>query len=97
MFFDEPYSHECMDCMHKDDVMCDIKYWLRAVLDQLFGLEPFSKEDLSRYLNELTLQLGMDFPKIDLSVEMPDPTRILIDEWKAFNNDYLKLYAKTGT
>ena len=70
MFYrDEPYAEEeCFECSEKENVLTDVSYWLRAVLDQLYGLEEFKADDLERYLEELAHVVKMKLPKFDLAV-----------------------------
>jgi hypothetical protein len=91
---------DCFDCMEKENRLDDIKYWFKALTDQIFGIEDFDSETLSYYVNELTLRLGIDFPKSPVSVVRKDHTidiDKMIDVWKHFNNQYLANLEKTGT
>jgi len=67
--YDEPYAEpECFECSEKENKITDVMYWLRAVLDQLYGLEEFDAESLERYLEELTHVVDMKIPKLELAV-----------------------------
>lgn len=100
--YDEPPA-ECFDCMEKENRMDDIKYWFRAVLDQLFGLEEFDAESLERYTEELAAYLDMKIPSQALAVVRKNrtvekiSTTTVLEDWKQYNNQYLNNLAKTGT
>jgi hypothetical protein len=86
-------SHNCFDCQSKDNQIQDARYWLRAILDQLFGLGDFNKDLLFNSLEEMAHLLDVSLPDRDLSVVRKERTvdfSKLLEEWKKANNDYLK-------
>ena len=98
MYSEEPY--DCIACQAKDNQLQDARYWLRAVLDQLFGLEDFSQEVLFHYVEEFAHLLEIPLPNRDLTVVRKDRTvdiTKVLGEWKDVNNQYLKNLAKTGS
>jgi hypothetical protein len=99
--YDEPQAdHECFECMEKSNRLDDVKYWFRAVLDQLYGMEEFNAEDLERYVEELAAYLDMKIPKHELSVVRKDRTvdmTPMLEAWKNASHNYLKSLANTGT
>ena len=98
--YDEPQAeYECFECMEKENRIDDVKYWFRAVLDQLYGMEEFNKENLERYLEELSGYLNMKIPSTDLSVVRKNRTvdmTPMLDAWKNTNNQYLKSLVQIG-
>jgi hypothetical protein len=98
-FYDEPPS-KCFECAQKENRIDDIKYWFRAVLDQLYGLEEFDTDSLERYAGEAAAYLDMKLPNKNLAVVRKNRTvdvQPMLDSWKSANNQYLKSLAKTGT
>lgn len=98
--YEEPQAeYECFQCNEKSNRLDDIKYWFRAVLDQLYGMEKFNAEDLQLYLEEMSAYLDMKIPSHDLVVVRKgctvDMTPIL-DIWKTTSNEYLKSLVKIG-
>jgi hypothetical protein len=93
-------SCECFECMEKENRIDDIKYWFRAVLDQLFGLEEFDAEQLERCTEELACYLDMKIPSQPLAVvrknRMVDMAPVL-EAWKQSSIQYLQNLANTGT
>ncbi len=93
-------DEECFGCLEKDNRIDDIKYWFRAVLDQLFGVETFDTNQLDFYLEELAQRLGIDMPEPPLAVvrknQTTDATEML-NAWRYFNNQYLTTLQKTGS
>jgi hypothetical protein len=93
---DEPYSQApCYSCREKEDTLKEISYWFRAILDQLYGREKFSLEDLETYLDELAHHLHLNLPKEKLQLAMkpsslPLPFSQELQSWKDFNQQYLK-------
>ena len=97
LYDEPPAEYECIDCMEKENRLDDVKYWFRAVLDQLYGMEEFKAEDLKRYLEELSAYLSMKIPTHDLAVVRKDRTVELtpmLDAWKQANNQYLKILSQ---
>jgi hypothetical protein len=94
--YNEPTS-QCFECQEKENHLSDVKYWFRAVLDQLFGLEEFSRENLEHYTQELACYLNMKIPSQPLAVAEKKEVSKLMEEWKQFNNEYLKKLEKTGS
>ena len=97
MLFDEPPC-ECMECLEKDNKMQDVRYWFRAVLDQLYGLEEFDLEFLQHSLEQLGACVEIKFPEKPLIVQEKKPETIseMLDAWKVYNKNYLKSLAPTG-
>lgn len=98
-YYDEPPA-ECFECSEKENRLDDIKYWFRAVLDQLFGLEEFDAESLERYAEELAAYLDMKIPSQPLAVVRKNRTvemAPMLDAWKSASVQYLKSLAKTGS
>ena len=93
-------DEECFGCLEKDNRIDDIKYWFRAVLDQLFGVETFDTNQLYFYLEELAQRLGIDTPEPPLAVvrknQTTDVTQVL-NAWRNFNYQFLKELQKTGS
>jgi hypothetical protein len=108
MYFlaDEPEPEQnCFCCMHKEDVISDVQYWLRAVLDQLYGLEEFNQEDLERYIEELAHVVEMRIPQVPLAVVREKRTvetqpsvdlTPVLNAWKILSTTYLKSLTNTG-
>lgn len=69
--YDEP-PVDCFECAEKENILGDVKYWFRAVLEQLYGVEKFNEVNLERYLEETCAYLGMSLPKRDLNVQEKD-------------------------
>lgn len=90
-YYDEP-SHECFECLEKENRIQDITYWFKAVTDQLYGREEFDAETLERYLDELAGYINTKLPSQKLAVE-PSP---ILENWKVINNHYLKSLASSG-
>lgn len=88
---------ECFECCEKANRIDEVKYWVNALLDQLYGIEEFSIENLESYLEELTFRLEMKLPNQRLAVVRKNRTDDILDSWKQFNNQYLNNLAKTGT
>lgn len=103
--WDEPYAEEeCFECSEKENQLTDVAYWLRAVVDQLYGLEEFSAENLEHYLDELAHVAKIKLPQLQLAVstirENPTVERAnrttesntsgLLNSWISANNQYLK-------
>jgi hypothetical protein len=97
--YNEP-QEECDECLKKDNDLDDTKYWFRAALDQLYGLENFNENVLERALEEIAACLVMNMPKRSLVVEKKSPTTepalSFLDCWIGFNTKYLKSLEKTG-
>jgi hypothetical protein len=93
-------EEDCFDCCEKENRLGDVKYWFRAVLDQLYGKEEFNSEELERYLEELGGYLDMKVPSTQLSVVRKDRTvemAPMLDAWKQASVQYLKNLAKAGS
>lgn len=98
-YYDEPPA-ECFECSEKENRLDDVKYWFRAVLDQLFGVEEFDAKSLERYTEELAAYLDMKIPSQALAVVRKNRTvemAPMLDAWKSASVQYLKSLAKTGT
>lgn len=98
-YYDEPPA-ECFECSEKENRLDDVKYWFRAVLDQLFGLEEFDAERLEQYAEELAAYLDMKIPRQPLAVIRKNRTvemAPMLDAWKSASVQYLKSLAKTGS
>lgn len=104
--YDEPQAeYECFECMEKENRLDEVKYWFRAILDQLYGAEEFNPEKLEDYLQELASYIGMSGKPFlrTLSVtgvrknRTVEKTTEMLEEWKTLNNQYLTTLAKTGT
>jgi hypothetical protein len=98
--FAEPPT-DCDDCFAHENLLDEIKYWLTAVLDQIYGKEKFDEETLHFYLDELTHRLEMKNHSQSVAVtgkeKSTDFTENMLDTWKVFNNGYLQTLAKTGS
>ena len=94
--YDEPPCDECLHCMEKENRLEDVKYWFQPVLDQLYGFEAYCPTDLIRYLNELTILLGMKLPKETLGIMQRGHSHDFVERWVEFNTQYLN-NLKTGT
>lgn len=103
--YNEPYAEpECFACSEKENKITDVMYWLRAVLDQLYGLEEFDAECLERYLDELAHVVDMKLPKLELAVGSLRNSEtvarenrttdtnfsVILNGWVEANNQYLK-------
>ena len=84
----------------------EVKYWVQAIIDQLYGIEAFAEEDLDRYIQELCCCIDMRIPRraskrMDLVVERKSQAASiddsLLETWKQFNNQFLKSLNNTGS
>jgi hypothetical protein len=79
---------ECFDCMKKENVLVDAKYWLSEVVRQLYSGEYFDSDDFEHCLEELAATCGLKIPIIELNIER---RKIIdIDQWKQWNLQHLK-------
>jgi hypothetical protein len=88
---------ECDDCLEKSNRLDDVKYWLRAILDQIYGLEEFDESKLENYLDELSGYLNMKLPVRDLVISRKQNKQdriTYLDDWKQFNNNFLTAISK---
>lgn len=100
--WDEPYAEEeCFACSEKENKLTDVAYWLRAVLDQLYGLEEFNSESLEHYLDELAHVVQMKLPQLELAISKGETVvrksqttesniSVMLNSWISANNQYLK-------
>ena len=93
MYVYSDHHDECHECQKQDNQLREARYWLRAICDQLFGLENFKEEDLFHRLEEMAFVLDIPLPDRDLAVVRKERTvdfNKLLHEWKEVNNEYLK-------
>lgn len=96
-YSDEP-PVECWQCDEKNNKIDDIKYWFRAVLEQLYGQEEFDAKSLENCLDELSGFLDMKLPKQQLAVvgHVRDDMSQLLDGWQKYNKEFFNQLAKVG-
>lgn len=88
--FEEPH-YECYNCQHKDNQLDDIKYWLLAINEHLYGQNELNEDLLEHCLTELAHIVGIKFSDQPLNIKRKQTTIVhLLDEWKEANNQYLK-------
>lgn len=80
---------ECESCKEHIDLLKDIKYWVKSLVDLVYSDDNF--EDFEVYLEELTHVLGMQIPQSSPNVcRKKSPANPLIKEWIKFSKDHLK-------
>jgi hypothetical protein len=95
-------EYDCQGCLESELQTKDLKYWYKAILDQVFGLEEFNEGNLLTYLEEMAFVLEMKLPegKLAIAPEAQEKTYDIskqLEAWKKFNNQYLfQQYTKTG-
>jgi hypothetical protein len=88
--FEDP-TYECLDCQEKDFRLDDIKYWVVAIVEHLYGSKELSADLLDHCMQELTHLLSFHIGNREINVKRKEPTNIQpIRDWIEFNNKYLK-------
>lgn len=95
----EIYDCYCSTCEENSERLSEIKYWFTAALEQFYTNKSIDNLDLENCLDEICHKLGIKLPNGDLDIQrverMPytnksDVKRFDIQEWKSWNNQYLK-------
>jgi hypothetical protein len=89
VYADDP-PPECFKCLELENKLDDVAYWLRGLLDQLYGIEEFNLSLIEHHLAELAHTAKMTIPNRDLAIRAKDETSTMLDSWKIYNNGYLK-------
>lgn len=100
--FEDP-NHECPDCQEKDFRLDDIKYWVLAVVEHLYGTKELNGDLLDHCMQELTHLLSFYIGNREINVKRKElnivqRVRAIIEksdeeltkDWIEFNNKYLK-------
>jgi molybdopterin/thiamine biosynthesis adenylyltransferase len=93
IYSDEPpCKEECFDCMHKENKIDDIKYWLTNLLEQLYSDEKLDIQDAENCLEELCGVVGIKIPKRDIAIERKHFLKVpeVVQSWIQWNNQYIK-------
>lgn len=91
------HEYEYYQCNENKQLVKDLRYWMQAILDQLYGKEEFNVEDLENALDEMVHYLGLKLPMGELQVKLKESSitkHPMLGDWINFNNEYLKQIAK---
>lgn len=67
--YDYEQHYECNDCVIKSQEMTHAKDYMKSVVNMMFGLEKFDRNEMIRCLDEVCSVLGIQIPDdIDLQV-----------------------------
>jgi len=88
--YEEPF--ECHNCQHKDNQLDDVKCWLLAIHEHLYGQQELNEELLHHCLIELSLVANVKHSESPLNIQRKPRKNSIhpIDDWIEFNNQYLK-------
>jgi|ERR1700720_4627004 len=92
---EEWHQDECYDCSKKQEEIKEIKYWIQALVEQLYSSDQLDLLDFENCLSELCFPLGIKMPVKTLTIsrkkqeEKIEPSfSNILDEWKEFTKRY---------
>ena len=96
----EPYCEkECSGCQDKKTELKDIKYWMKALVEQLYSKEKLDYLDCEQCIEEICSVVDVKIPEGELTIDRKQGVKATyhpmlkefdVEGWKSWNNNYLK-------
>jgi hypothetical protein len=89
-------DYECSHCDEKEKTLDNSKEFLESIVSMLYSKEPLDLLAFENHLDELCSYMDVTIDKGDLQVQRLQEKKIIqnhlpvVDEWKIYNNEYLK-------
>ena len=94
-------DYECSACDEKEQTLDSAKEFLESLVEMLYSKEALDLNLFENHLDELCHQLDVKIGAGDLQIQRSKTTSIhtilpIVEQWKTYNNQYLKQLAHTN-